>query len=241
MSQRLRDKVDLLLAEIQRNPALNVKNSARYKELIDALVDEYAKYTAYLETELQRITAQADTQAKLDSAALIAATLASYGLSVRPKQIPTAPAASRILAPGTELYDRLHKLGGLQSQRIIDKLLEGIRGGWGYEKLGGQLVNDLGMGLTDALRWARTVQMEAYRETAHNTMLENSSFVDGWTWWAQVDERTCEDCAGSHGTFHDASESLNDITTHIWNCRCVELPHVRGDDNPVTGEPVESE
>ncbi len=144
-----------------------------------------------------------------------------------------------ILAPGSPAWKRLHELVPLLAQHIIDTMEEGIRMGYGYEKLGAMIVDDLGLGLADALRWARTIQMEAYRETGHETMLENPDFIDGWTWFAQVDESTCEGCSEGHGTFHDASESLNDLTPHIWNCRCVELPHVIGDPNPVTGEPIE--
>jgi SPP1 gp7 family putative phage head morphogenesis protein len=164
-------------------------------------------------------------------AALIAAALATYGISVPPKSVPVPRIPSTILASHAE---RLHELAPLHAQRIIDNLVKGINNGYGFQKLGRLIVDDLGLGLSDALRWARTVQMEAYRETSHNTMLQNEGIIDGWTWWAQVDERTCDDCASSHGSFHTNDETLTELTTHIWNCRCVELPHVRGD--PIEGE-----
>jgi len=246
MSQRLKDKVDLLLLEIERNPDANIMQMKRYKDLVTALNAEFTKYDTYLETELEAIQAKAQSQARLDSAALIAAALAIFGLTVKPGQIPQSaaalganPASSTILVPGSAAYKRLHELAPLQAQNIIDKLLEGINRGYGYEKLGAMIVDDLGLALSDALRWARTIQMESYRETSHNTMLENSNFIDGWTWFAQLDEATCDPCRESHGSFHDAGESLSDLTAHIWNCRCVELPHVIGDDNPITGQPIE--
>ena len=239
MSARLKDKVDLLLLEIERNPDANITQMRRYNDLVDALNSEFARYDAYLETELQRITTEAQSQARLDSAALIAAALIARGLPVKPAQVPQSAVIPEVLAEGSAAWKRLHELAPLQAQTIIDNLLKGINSGYGYEKLGRLIVDDLGLGLSDALRWARTIQMEAYRETGHNTMLENSNIIDGWTWWAQVDDRTCESCAENHGTFHEAGESLTDLTTHIWNCRCVELPHVIGDDNPVTNEPIE--
>lgn len=241
MSARLRDKVDLLVQEIQLNPDANVIDMQRYKDLIQALNYEYSRWYTYLETELDGIVENARKQSRRDTAALIAAAFALVGLSVRPSRVPQSAAPVTVLSPGTEMYRRLHELAPQTAKRIIDNLLEGINLGYGYSRLGKMIVDDLGLGLSDALRWARTVQMKSYRETAHNTMMENGNIIDGWVWWAQVDERTCEDCAGSHGTFHQAEERLNELTTHIWNCRCVELPHVRGDLNPVTGESVESE
>ena len=239
MSQRLKDKVDLLLLELERNPNANIAQMARYKELVQALNSEFVKYNTYLEIELERITAEARSQARLDYAVLIAAALVARGLSVKPAQIVQSGVVPTVMSIGSEAVKRLHELAPLQAQRIIDKLLEGINLGYGYEKLGGMIVNDLGLGLADALRWARTTQMESYRETSRNTMLENGGILDGWTWFAQLDDATCEGCSELHGSFHPARESLNDLTPHIWNCRCVELPHVIGDENPVTGERIE--
>ena len=241
MSARLKDKVDLLLLEIERNPGANITQMRRYNDLVDALNSEFARYDAYLETELQRITTEAQSQARLDSAALIAAALIARGLPVKPAQVPQSSVIPEVLAEGSAAWKRLHELAPLQAQTIIDNLIKGINSGYGYEKLGRLIVDDLGLGLSDAMRWARTIQMEAYRETSHNTMLENSNIVDGWTWWAQVDDRTCDGCREQHGTFHPVEEKLNDLTPHIWNCRCDFLPHVIGDPNPVTGEPIESE
>ncbi len=239
MSQRLRDKVDLLLLELERNPDANITQMRRYHDLVDTLNAEFARYDAYLEVELEQIQAQAQAQARLDSAALIAAALAVFGLTVKPGQVPQSSAAGTILVPGSEAWRRLHELAPIQARAIIDALLEGVRGGMGYEQLGAMIVDDLGLGLADALRWARTIQMESYRETSHNTMLENSAFIDGWVWFAQLDESTCDGCREQHGTFHPATETLNDLTPHIWNCRCDFLPHVMGDENPITGEPIE--
>jgi SPP1 gp7 family putative phage head morphogenesis protein len=241
MSQRLKDKVDLLLLEIERNPGVNVTATQRYKDLIKALKAEYDKFAVYLETELEGIIARSEAQGKSDATALLVAALVAMGLQVTPAMIAQPPVSSvpSVLAPGSPAYIRLQELAGIQSQRVIDALIEGINRGYGYEKLGGLIVDELGLGLADALRWARTTQMEAYRNTSHETMLENGNIVDGWTWWAQIDGSVCDGCQEGHGTFHALDESLNDLTPHIWNCRCVELPHVVGDVNPITGEPTD--
>ena len=136
---------------------------------------------------------------------------------------------------------RLKVLAAKQADWILAKLLEGISKGWGFEKLGKAIVDALGLGLADALRWARTVQMAAYR-TEGRKYREQVDFIDGWVWFAQLDERTCTgpgSCSEQHGTFHTNNESINELTLHIWNCRCTELDHVRGDPNPITGEPIE--
>jgi len=236
MSARLKDKVDLLLLEIERNPDANITQMRRYNDLVDALNSEFARYDAYLETELQRITTEAQSQARLDSAALIAAALLLRGLPVKPAQVPQSTAIPEVLAEGSAAWKRLHELAPLQAQTIIDNLLKGINSGYGYEKLGKLIVDDLGLGLSDALRWARTIQMEAYRLTSHNTMLENSNILSGWDWFAQLDDATCTgpgSCSEQHGTFHGLDENLSDLTNHIWNCRCVELPRVIGDESPI--------
>jgi hypothetical protein len=241
MSQRLKDKVDLLILELERDPAQAVKNMSRYSELVAALNSEFAKYNVYLETELERIAAAAQVQAQADAVALIKSSIQTAFPKINPKAVAIAKAT--VLAPDAARWARIHELAPLQAQYIIDKLLQGINLGWGYEKLGKQIVDALGLSLSDALRWARTVQMEAYRETSHATM-EQNDYIDGWTWWAQLDEATCTgpgSCTEMHGTFHPMTERLSDLTLHIWNDRCVELPHVVGDENPVTGEPVESE
>jgi SPP1 gp7 family putative phage head morphogenesis protein len=241
MSQRLKDKVDLLLMEIERDPALVVTKTERYTELVAALNEEFAKYNVYLETELERIAAEASAQAAIDSRALVLQQLKDRGIGVS-GQIPAARVVqTSVFAEGSAAYTRLHELAPIQAQRIIDNLLQGINQGKGYKAIGKAIVDDLGLPLSDALRWARTTQMEAYREAGHNTMLENSDIIDGWTWFAQLDEATCDPCKDSHGTFHTADESLTDLTAHIWNCRCCELPHVIGDPNPITGAPVESD
>jgi hypothetical protein len=229
MTQRLKDKVDLLILELERNPDSDIKQMRRYHDLVDALNAEFERYDMYLETELESIVSNARSQARLDSAALISTALLAMGISVKPTQVLQTNEPNKILAPGSERWRRLHELAPLQAQQVIDKLMEGINRGYGYKKLGGMIVDDLGLGLSDALRWARTIQMESYRTTSHDNMLENAGIIDGWTWFAQVDENTCESCLENNGTFHDASETLNDLTAHIWNCRCVELPHIAGD------------
>jgi hypothetical protein len=236
MSQRLKDRVDLLLGEIERNPNASIKQMARYHELVDALNAEFEKYDIYLETELEAIQARETTQAKLDTAALIAAALALRGMTVKPAQVPVSQTVPSVLAPGSAAYKRLHELAPLQAQRIIDKLLEGVNRGYGFEKLGAMIVNDLGLGLSDAMRWARTTQMTSYRLTSHNTMVQNSNILAGWDWFAQLDDATCTgpgSCSEQHGTFHGLDENISDLTNHIWNCRCVELPRVIGDESPI--------
>jgi SPP1 gp7 family putative phage head morphogenesis protein len=241
MSQRLKDKVDLLVLELERDPAQAIANMQRYKDLVTALNTEFAKYNVYLEIELDRIAAEARAQALLDSQKLILEQLKARGIGISGKIPAGRVVQTSVLAEGTAAWKRLHELAPLQAQAVIDKLIEGINSGWGYQKLGKAIVDQLGLPLSDALRWARTTQMEAYRETSHNTMLENSAYIDGWTWFAQLDDATCDPCRESHGTFHTPDEQLTDLTAHVWNCRCCEIPHVMGDENPITGQPVESE
>jgi SPP1 gp7 family putative phage head morphogenesis protein len=248
LAGRLKDKIDLLMLELEKAgietlTAGQVAKMSRFTQLISAIEAELAKYNIYLETELSQIAKAAMSQAILDSRALIRMTAGNVGITGSFNSLNTGAIATitRLLAPDSPLFKRLQELAPEMAAQISRKILEGVGLGYGYEKLGRMIVDDLGLGLSDALRWARTTQMTAYRETSHATMAENSNVIDGWTWWAQVDDATCDSCRDNHGSFHPAGDSLNDLTAHIWNCRCVELPHVIGDDNPVTGEPIEGD
>jgi hypothetical protein len=76
------------------------------------------------------------------------------------------------------------------------------------------------MGLNDAVRMMRTVQVYAYRDANQASYQVNSDIVRGWYWMAQLDDATCESCISMHGTFHSVDETLDD---HFQG-RCGMLP-----------------
>lgn len=54
-------------------------------------------------------------------------------------------------------------------------------------------------GLTRAVRIARTEMLDAYRTTNGHIASTSPEIVDGWTWVATLDARTCPACLAMHG------------------------------------------
>jgi len=227
---RLKDKIDLLLAELAANPDASIARMPRYTQLIAAIADELKKYGVYLETELGGIAQAALAQASLDTAALMRLS-AGRDIVGSFNRLPDNAIRTLLgfLEQDGALYQRIQELAPQTVQRIADAILEGVGLGYSPEKVGRLIVDTLGMGLTDAMRWARTTQMWTYREASRATMAANANVLDGWVWFAQLDTSTCESCIANHGQLFPLDEPLDDH----WNGRCVALPHVAGDDNPI--------
>lgn len=65
---------------------------------------------------------------------------------------------------------------------------------------------DFNGGLGRALNVARTEMLDAYRDVAEHVHAVNEDVLDGWTWIATLDRRTCPSCWGMHGTHHPLTE-----------------------------------
>lgn len=84
------------------------------------------------------------------------------------------------------------------------------------------------MGLTDALRMARTLQLYAHREATLANYRQNK-IIKGWIWSsALIPGRTCISCVNMHGTIHGLDEILNDHHNGL----CAMLPYLGGR-NPI--------
>ena len=233
LAARLMDKQDLLLAELGTGEwtQAQVRKMDRYNNLLQAITDELNIYNNYLGIELDGIANRSVSQAALDYKSLIG--LAGGELSGF-NQLPINAIKQLIgfLEPGGALMTRLTQLAPLMAQSIGDMILEGVGLGYNPVKVGKMITNMLGWGLTDALRYARTTQLWTYREASRVTMAANSNILSGWVWFAIMDEAVppCESCLANHGKLFPINEPLDDH----WNGRCVALPQVKGDANPVT-------
>lgn len=236
LASRLKDKIDLLVMELAANPELTtgqVARMGRYKDLVRAVADELQKYGVYLETELGGIANAALSQSVLDMRALMRLSAGGAGIAGGFNALPVNAIKTLLgfLEPDGPLFQRLQELAPLTTQTIADKILEGVGLGYNPQKVGRMIVDDLGQGLTSAMRWARTTQMYTYREAGRATMAANANILDGWIWFALLDGAVppCESCLANHGQLFGLDEVLDDH----YNGRCVALPHVAGDDNPV--------
>lgn len=65
---------------------------------------------------------------------------------------------------------------------------------------------DFNGGLARALNVARTEMLDAYRDASAHVHDANKDVLDGWTWIATLDPRTCSSCWGMHGTHHPLTQ-----------------------------------
>jgi hypothetical protein len=61
-------------------------------------------------------------------------------------------------------------------------------------------------GLSRALVIARTEILDAHRIGAASAQFLNMDVLQGWTWNAQLDKRTCPSCWAQHGSMHPLSD-----------------------------------
>jgi SPP1 gp7 family putative phage head morphogenesis protein len=83
---------------------------------------------------------------------------------------------------------------------------------------------DFNGGLARALNVARTEMLDAYRDASAHVHQVNEDVLDGWTWIATLDRRTCPACWGMHGTHHPLTQQ------GPWDHqsgRCARMPKVR--------------
>jgi hypothetical protein len=224
---RLKDKIDIFLLkyELLEEPTkAAVARLAQYGDLLQAIEEELAKYSAYAEVEISGAARAAIELAIRDTTAY----LNFYGLE-RPAMLPTKAIEAMLgfLKPDGPLYARLGELAGAHAAKVGDAILEGVGLGYNPIKVAKSIENYMGGGLTDALRNARTVQLYSYREATRANYMMNSDVVQGWIWWAELDDEVCMACAAEHGEVHGLEENLDGH----YNCRCAMLPYLG--DNPV--------
>ena len=221
---RMQGKLDSLLLAISKleSPTKGqVMRLAQYRNLMSALEDELAKYSAYVQVEIQ-----ANAQASIEMAVKQTEQFLKAAGYAMPKSLPTNAIYSMLgfLQEDSPLWERLGKLAGTNAQKVADALLEGIAFGYNPVKTAKLFESVMGGGLTDALRMARTSQLYAAREASRASYIANADVVEGWEWWTALDADVCMACAVEHGTVHSLDESMD---SH-YNCRCTSIPVVKG-------------
>lgn len=198
-----------------------IKQLAQYKSLMRKAERELDRFTAYLETVLDRASYEAIQLGLKHSGALVTAA----GVTARLQGI--APNAMRqalkYLAEDGPLYARLKLLTGATVDKVSQAIFEGIGAGWNPRRIASAIQDNFGGGLTDALRNARTVQLYSYRDAARANYIA-SGVVDGWIRYEELDELTCSACWAEHGKIHD----LEDEFEGHFNCRGMDLPYIKG-------------
>jgi SPP1 gp7 family putative phage head morphogenesis protein len=87
-----------------------------------------------------------------------------------------------------------------------------------------QVEGDFNGGLARAQNVARTEMLDAYRDASAHVHYANRDVLDGWTWVATLDRRTCPSCWGMHGTHHPLDQPGPEDHQ---SGRCARLPKVK--------------
>lgn len=231
VQRRLEDAIAALLADVGGKPMSpeQIRRMGRFQQLRAQVEDELNKYLNFVEVELRDRVA-AEVAAGLGEAeALVGATLpaAVRGrvLSAVWNRLDTGSVETLLgfLAPGSPLSQRLTALAGEMTTAIADQLVQGIALGLNPREVARLIKKTGGMGLTSALRYARTAQLWAYRESSRAAYIANGDVVGSWMWYSDLrGPNTCAACIAMHGTIWPNSQPLDDH----WNGHCKQVPVV---------------
>jgi len=232
---RLADKVDLLLLEIgdKAPTAGQIFRMARYKDLLEQIGEELTGFTSLTRNEIERAAELGITLGERHARELISVTATGdVSIAAGFNRLPVDAIKNVLgfLDPQGPLYARLRLLAPHTASLVSDAIVSGVALGHNPRKIAGIVRDAFGGGLTDALRFTRTVQLYSYREANRATMFANQDVVEGWIWHAELGPRTCASCFANHGKVFPLSARLNDHH----NGRCAAIPLVRGYENPVT-------
>lgn len=228
----LQAEIEALAAKIDpANPMTRaeVARLAQYKDLLKQTEVELSKFGAYLEVELSTGARAALTMGERHARDLIIASLPGVRARIMPVSPDTISTLVGFLDRGGPLYKRLGQMPGYTTQKIADKIVEFVGLGRNPRELARFLRPSFGGGLTDALRFSRTVQLYSYREANRASYLANNAVVRGWIWMSALTPSTCMACVSKHGSFHELSERLNDHH----NGYCSMLPVTRSMDGQI--------
>jgi hypothetical protein len=121
-------------------------------------------------------------------------------------------------------------LGDSIAGSLEDHLIEDLPGATFPEQV---IEKEIDRALGGGMVWATSMTSMAlwafYRTGSYRYM--TGSGIEGWYWKAVLDLKTCPSCVALHGTWHPASEQLNDHPRG----RCVPIPARQGTWPDITG------
>jgi SPP1 gp7 family putative phage head morphogenesis protein len=225
IQQRLQGEIDALALEIEQGALTvgQVQKLARYRRLLEETGAEVQKFTAFMDVELGAMGREYVARGLDESTVLMRAAVDNQAaLVARFRGLPPE-AVERLLGfldPQGPLYKRLKLLPGFVANAVSETILQSVALGRNPRTLARELTKAYGMGLSDSLRMARTVQLYSYREAARANYSANSEIVRGWQWYASLDSSVCLSCVAQHGKVYPLDQPLNDHH----NGRCTQLP-----------------
>jgi SPP1 gp7 family putative phage head morphogenesis protein len=225
ITTRLQGEIDALALEIEQGALTvgQVQRLARYRRLLAETGAEVGKFTAFMDVELGAMGREYVARGLAESGELLRAAVDNQAVLVARFRGLPPEAVERLLGfldPQGPLYKRLQLLPGFVANAVSETILQSVALGRNPRTLARELTKAYGMGLSDSLRMARTVQLYSYREASRANYVANAEIVRGWQWLCSTDDVVCPACLAMHGTIHELDERLNGHH----NCRCTPIP-----------------
>lgn len=215
VQRRLRGEMDALLLEIEHTDKLTaaqVVKLERYRRLMRETQDELNRFSQYLGVEMDTLGRTMVGRGLAESRVLMELSLGDARLAadLRALAPETVETLLGFLDRNGPLYARLGMLTDYTAEMVSNTIVQSVALGRNPRVLARELTRAYGMGLTQSLNMARTVQLWSYREASRANYVANSNVVMGWIWQATLSDRTCMSCIAMHGTRHAVDEVLND-------------------------------
>jgi len=220
--QKLQQKVDDMRAAGDEPSIGTIWQLDSTKRLQYQATEELLKFTRFANQSITQSQREAILAAMRNAPALITAAFppgTAIGIAFRKLWPEAIEAMIGTLLDGSPLMDLIRAAVGEAADDFAEALVTGLVKGLNPRELARIIRSEFGMGLTRALRIARTEQLRAYR-TATLQSYQDSNVVTGWERHAVLDERTCIACIELDGKRYKLDEPMDD---HV-NGRCVMLP-----------------
>lgn len=202
----------------------------RYHALIAQHEDHTLNFLRQSLDTIMGTKGQAVTLAKADAPALATAAMGPAPTSAQAvvgnsfSQLPTSQIdyLVRRAADGRPLGELLAEIAPKATEKVKDAMLSGVARGAGVRDIARDVRKASGLAQNRALTIARQETIGAYRAVTSESY-RRSPVVTDWTWYAQLDTRTCAICWAEHGTQHSDEETLD---SHVC-CRCSQMPRTK--------------
>lgn len=227
MVKRLQGRLDAFVVWLEGQDTLTtaaVLNSPLYKALLEEYEAEMQDYSSWLATELRAEVTRSGEAGLIAGITLLVAVTGESPTALTQVGFSALDALNVYLANDGELMKRIRGAAGFGADTIKQIIINGVGLGSNSAKIANEILErGFGVGLTDALRWTRTLQNYSYRWA--NLASYEANGITSWIWWAKLDGRTCASCISLHGQSFPISDG---VANDHHNGRCAMLPYVEG-------------
>lgn len=227
MVKRLQGRVDALVLWMTAQDNLTtagVEKLPQFKALLDEYEAEMQDYSSWLATELRVDVVRSGEAGLIAGLSLLAATLGESPANLTRPGLNALDALNVYLEANSPMMQRIKGSAAFGADLIRNLILDGVGKGSGPAKIAGQIIEQgFGIGLTDAMRWTRTLQNYSYRWA--NLASYEANGITAWIWWAELDEVVCASCVSLHGKLFPISDG---VANDHHNGRCAMLPYIEG-------------